>query len=67
MKTKQELDAIREECKNVRKKLLELTDDELSEIAGGLRYDSSHDKKWLIECIKSIIEQSTKEIEIINQ
>lgn len=36
MKTKEELNAIREEAKKMSRKLAELTEDELQEVAGGL-------------------------------
>ena len=36
MKTKEELNALKEEFKNVRKKLTELTDEELMQVTGGV-------------------------------
>ena len=36
MKTKEELNALREEMEALGKKLVELTDDELKQVAGGL-------------------------------
>ena len=35
MKTREEIDALREEVAELNKKLAELTDDELNEVAGG--------------------------------
>ena len=35
MKTKEELDAIKEEVEDMKKKLAELTEDELEQVAGG--------------------------------
>ena len=36
MKTKEELNALKEEVENVRKKLAELTEDELEQVTGGV-------------------------------
>ena len=36
MKTKEELNALKEEFKDLNKKLSELTDEELKEVAGGI-------------------------------
>ena len=36
MKTKEELDALKEEVENLNKKLSELTDEELAQVTGGL-------------------------------
>ena len=43
MKTKEELNAIKEEVENMNKRLAELTEDELTQVAGGYEiffYDS---------------------------
>ena len=37
MKTKEELNELKEEVENLNKKLAELSEDELEQIAGGLR------------------------------
>ena len=37
MKTKEELNALREEAENLGKKLAELTEEELSQVAGGIQ------------------------------
>ena len=37
MKTKEELDALKEEEENMNKELAELTDEELTEVSGGRR------------------------------
>ena len=44
MKTKQELDALREETEKMKQKLAELTEEELQQVAGGLmmRYTSTN-------------------------
>ena len=39
MKTKEELNALREEVENLGKKLAELTEEELSQVAGGIFLD----------------------------
>ena len=36
MKTKEELNALKEECTNLSRKLAELSEDELEQIAGGI-------------------------------
>ena len=36
MKTKEELNALKEEVENVNKKLAELTEDELAQVSGGV-------------------------------
>ena len=43
MKTKEELNALKEEVENVRKKLAELTEDELAQVTGGLDFPSGGD------------------------
>ena len=53
MKTKEELNALKEEVENVNKKLAELTDDELRVVVGGsevefLFDDKSGDKEFRI-------------------
>ena len=45
MKTKDELDALKEEVDAVRKKLRELTPDELDTVVGGGKYDGIFDNK----------------------
>ena len=40
MKTKEELDAIKEEVKALNKKLHELTEEELIQVAGGVAYNN---------------------------
>ena len=39
MKSKEELDALKEEVDNLTKKLAELSEDELKEVAGGVTLD----------------------------
>ncbi len=39
MKTKEELNALKEEYENMNKKLAELSEDELKQVAGGLKYE----------------------------
>ena len=39
MKTKEELNALKEEVENVNKKLAELTEEELKQVIGGQQYD----------------------------
>ena len=39
MKTKEELNALKEEVETLNKKLAELTDEELAQVAGGLAPD----------------------------
>ena len=39
MKTKEELNALKEEVKALNKKLAELTEEELAEVTGGQQYD----------------------------
>ena len=39
MKSKEELDALKEEVDNLNKKLAELSEDELKEVAGGVTLD----------------------------
>ena len=39
MKTKEELNALKEEVETVNKKLAELTEEELTQVSGGQQYD----------------------------
>ena len=41
MKTKEELNAIKEEVENVNKKLAELTEEELAQVAGGVDFNTT--------------------------
>ena len=42
MKTKEELNALKEEVENVNKKLAELTDEELAQVSGGVAHSVIH-------------------------
>ena len=44
MKTKEELNALKEEVEALNKKLHELTDEELAQVSGGARSDKVSDK-----------------------
>ena len=41
MKTKEELNAIKEEVENLNRKLAELTDEELEQVAGGIDFNTT--------------------------
>ena len=43
MKTKEELNELKEEVKNLNEKLRELTEEELAEVCGGYKFDFDHD------------------------
>ena len=42
MKTKEELNALKEEVETVSRKLKELTDEELAQVAGGIFYEGHY-------------------------
>lgn len=65
MKSKEELDQLKEECKDLTDKLNELSEEELSEVSGGL----CSPKVWteIIEAIKKEKERLDKEKENQNQ
>ena len=44
MKTKEELNALKEEVETLNKKLAELTDEELAEVTGGTKFSTSFDR-----------------------
>ena len=49
MKTKEELNALKEEVEALNKKLAELTDEELAQVSGGLGFDRIIGTKRLID------------------
>ena len=50
MKTKEELNALKEEVKAVNKKLAELTEEELEQVSGGFRGDSDYTTTYRKTC-----------------
>ena len=46
MKTKEELAALKEECENMGKRLAELSEDELKQVAGGMKVAVEDDSSW---------------------
>ena len=47
MKSKEELNALREEVESVGKKMTELSEEELKEITGGMKIDTENVPDWL--------------------
>lgn len=47
MKTKEELNEIREEVEAVKEKLKALSEEELEAVAGGMKVDVEEDQSWL--------------------
>ena len=45
MKTKEELNELKEEVETLNKKLAELNEEELAEVAGGIKLDGEGEKK----------------------
>ena len=77
MKTKEELNAIKEDVETLNKKLKELTDEELKQVTGGITEQelieiakkaqidiSRNDKNKLIEDMEQIIELSNKILDV---
>ena len=58
MKTKDELDALRNKVKDLNAKLAELSDDELKEVTGGV-YEGELNGKIIIEPISEVSTPST--------
>ena len=47
MKTREELNALKKEVETVSKKLSELTEEELKQVAGGIKVTVEDDSSWL--------------------
>ena len=47
MKTREELNVLREEVESLSKKLSELTEEELKQVAGGIKVTVEDDSSWL--------------------
>lgn len=47
MKTREELNVLREEVEALSKKLSELTEEELKQVAGGIKVTVEDDSSWL--------------------
>ena len=47
MKSKEELNALKEEVETVSKKLSELTEEELKQVVGGIKVTVEDDSSWL--------------------
>ena len=53
MKTKEELNALKEEVETVSRKLRELTDEELTQVSGGKDYSQQQWKDLLLYILKT--------------
>ena len=53
MKTKEELNALKEEVETLNKKLAELTDEELAQVSGGKDYSPQQWKDLLLYILKT--------------
>ena len=59
MKTKEELNALKEEVETVSRKLRELTDEELTQVSGGKDYSQQQWKDLLLYILRTSREPNT--------
>ena len=60
MKTKEELNALKEEYETMNKKLAELNEDELAQVTGGITVPTYHIEPWIKDIIVGINDGTSK-------